>query len=229
MSSVNKTAKRRPTDELSPRRRRTRLARANQVREAAMTLVDEEGPESLTIQRLADKLDWAPGTLYRYFACKEALLMDLRMSLIEELTENLHKRLMGLTVRNMGQPDDVMTLAQLMETARFVTRVARNYEARARLMLMPMVEESPEDGDTLLGVDMARGLLESAQASGALHPGDSLDRARLLGLAMRGVLVDVNRTGEEKSELVRKMVGSLLGGWGANAQALEQATALTSR
>lgn len=57
----------------SPARTRPRLNR-ERVLAAAVALADREGPEALTVRRLADDLQVHPTSLYNHVASKEAIL-----------------------------------------------------------------------------------------------------------------------------------------------------------
>ncbi|MDP1835409.1 MAG: helix-turn-helix domain-containing protein [Chlamydiales bacterium] len=58
---------------------------------AARKLLKTEGPEALTIRRLADALDYSPASLYEYFASKEHIVVALRQQIRLELLSQLHK------------------------------------------------------------------------------------------------------------------------------------------
>ncbi|MCA9555215.1 MAG: helix-turn-helix transcriptional regulator, partial [Myxococcales bacterium] len=56
-----------------------REARRQAIVDEALALVTEGGFEALTLQRLAGRLGYAVGALYRYFPSKEALLAALQV------------------------------------------------------------------------------------------------------------------------------------------------------
>ncbi len=59
------------------RRTKRRAERLKQVLDAAMAIIAEHGLEALTIARLAKRVDASVGGLYRYFASKEELLVQV--------------------------------------------------------------------------------------------------------------------------------------------------------
>ncbi|MFT7579966.1 MAG: AcrR family transcriptional regulator, partial [Myxococcota bacterium] len=59
------------------RRAQRRETRKQEMLDAAMGIVLDEGIEALTIARIAARLDAAVGALYRYFPGKEALIVGL--------------------------------------------------------------------------------------------------------------------------------------------------------
>jgi len=77
-----------PSGQLSERRRRRRQARRDEIVDAAMLLVQEHGIESLTLQALAERLDLAVGTLYRYVRSKDELISALQREVLDVLDAN---------------------------------------------------------------------------------------------------------------------------------------------
>src|SRR5215204_997252 len=70
------------------RRARNRLARHRSYLRAAQVIVARDGVEGLTMQRVADHLDCAVGTIYTYFPSKSALIAELQRTAIEKLTSS---------------------------------------------------------------------------------------------------------------------------------------------
>jgi AcrR family transcriptional regulator len=75
-----------------------RLSR-ERILDAALALVDRDGPSALSMRRIAQELDVWPMSLYRYFHDKDELLEALAETAVGEIT----------------QPDD---LAELLRRAR---------------------------------------------------------------------------------------------------------------
>ncbi len=67
---TNKTAE-------SPAQRRRSKTR-QEILEVAHTIIKEQGMEALTMRTLADKMDYTPAALYKYFHGKEDILEGLR-------------------------------------------------------------------------------------------------------------------------------------------------------
>jgi AcrR family transcriptional regulator len=59
------------------RKQRERDAKKNLIRQAAIDLFLSEGVENITIRRIAEKIEFAPATIYLYFKDKGDILMDL--------------------------------------------------------------------------------------------------------------------------------------------------------
>ena len=70
---------------LAPRARR-RAVRREEILDAAQALLQSEGPEGLTIAKLAGALDYTVGAVYRYFPGKAAILADVELRLTRART-----------------------------------------------------------------------------------------------------------------------------------------------
>ena len=57
----------------SPRERRQARTR-QEILEAALSLIDEEGPDRLTLRALARRVDYSPAGLYEYFDSKDEII-----------------------------------------------------------------------------------------------------------------------------------------------------------
>ena len=73
------------TDEtLTPAERRRRKVR-DAIIEAAEAIFAEEGESGLSMRRIAERIDYSPAALYKYFDSKEALFREIRESFFERL------------------------------------------------------------------------------------------------------------------------------------------------
>src|SRR5512146_2510066 len=59
------------------------------ILDEAMRQVEEGGFGSLSINKLADAVDYTPGALYRYFPSKDVLLSQLIERVLEEVRRHL--------------------------------------------------------------------------------------------------------------------------------------------
>lgn len=66
---------------------RKRRARQEKMLTIALSIIEEDGLEALTIKRIADELDLVMGAIYRYFPGKSGLLTVLQMRALEHLSE----------------------------------------------------------------------------------------------------------------------------------------------
>ncbi len=83
-----------------PPKPRPRTRRASQVVEAARQVLEEEGPEALTMRRVADVLGIQAPSLYKHFANKSALEMALVADALVDIGEVTHAAI------HLGPADD---------------------------------------------------------------------------------------------------------------------------
>lgn len=214
------------------RRARNRLARHRSYLHAAQVIVARDGIEGLTMQRVADHLDCAVGTIYTYFPSKSALIAELQRTAIEKLTSSY--LLIRTDTDRLLEADEpsarVRSLARLVGMGRFWAATTETFPQEAQLMqaLMTTNEEvmSPEDGARVLPaatrhLELARALLEEAAATEAIVLDDSWARVVTWLAAVNGV-VQVSRLAPWDEELfdgVRlagRLNDELLRGWGAD-------------
>lgn len=74
------------------RRERQRAEQRAELLEAAHALVKEEGYEGLTIRKLANKVGYAPMSVYSYFEDKHAILMALAEDAFGILARRIERR-----------------------------------------------------------------------------------------------------------------------------------------
>ncbi len=94
--SVSEQSQSREQESSSPsltRREQKRQAKRNSMLDNAMAIIVEGGLESLTIARLAKRLDAAVGALYRYFPGKQALLVALEHRSLRQFSSILQEDL----------------------------------------------------------------------------------------------------------------------------------------
>ncbi|MGY6531254.1 TetR/AcrR family transcriptional regulator [Glycocaulis sp.] len=78
-------------DELSPAERRRRKVR-DAIVEAAEAIFAEEGEAGISMRRIAERIDYSPAALYKYFNSKEALFDEIR----EQFFERLYGRMVAV-------------------------------------------------------------------------------------------------------------------------------------
>lgn len=77
------------SEEKRSRREREKLRQRQEMLDAALDLFSEKGYHNVSMHEIADRAEFAIGTLYKFFKNKE----DLYKSLVIELAETFHKRL----------------------------------------------------------------------------------------------------------------------------------------
>lgn len=75
-------------DELSPAERR-RLKVRDAIIGAAEDIFAEDGEAGLSMRRIAERIDYSPAALYKYFDSKEALFQEIREGFFERLLNRM--------------------------------------------------------------------------------------------------------------------------------------------
>lgn len=223
-----------------------RDARTAHILDTALELLLRDGPEALSVQRLAAALGWSAGALYRYFDSKDALLVAIQAQNLVALGGFL-ERAWGLGERASGGLDERgASLLGLVLASRAYAGLPRWSPGRFRLLALSVGEprhwvEPASAGPVLEG---AAQLLEAvgvgiarAESAGALRASEGGRRARVLWLAVHGVASaqKFERFGSGAlwhEALLDDLLLALLVGWGAQealaSQVLERARGLES-
>ena len=197
----------------------------------AMVLVVEEGVEALTVQRLAEVLDYTPGALYRYFPSMGAVLVALQCRVVEEYFElflSAVDRCKRIAIER-ELPAAVSALARILVLAEVYREFARHRPAQYRLIALLLGDPRQLVEDDVAGpvvepmlrvLSLVARQIEEAASVGALRPGDSMGRALLLWSGLQGLLQlrKLERFAPETlafERLAAEMVRALLGAWGA--------------
>lgn len=226
--------------EESGRRARNRIARHRAFLDAALRIATEESLHALTMQRLADEVDAAVGTVYTYFPSKGALVAEVQREAVDRLTASYLLLRPRLEDRVADAPPEVTALVHLVGFARFMTESVTTLPQEQRLLQQLMHDADQlvptEEGARVLPsvmrlLDLARQRFEGAAATGALAAGDAMERTVVLAAALNGVL-QVDKLARwdpdllDGARLARHLVDDLLAGWGADRSALTAAHAL---
>ncbi len=70
---------------ITERREKEKSAMRNAILDAAMQLFVDEGYESVSIRRIAEKIEYSPSTIYLYFEDKDAIFYELHILGFNEL------------------------------------------------------------------------------------------------------------------------------------------------
>lgn len=214
----------------TPRERR-RAERIDTIKEEALALVIEDGIESFSVHRLADRLDLTVGALYRYFESVDHLLSAVQVDVLESfdvyfegLEEALGQKGPGTLQWVVNMTFGYMALSAL-EPVRF-RLIARFVSSLDPMLNDDAAASAVEPAMRLLG-RMAIAI-ERAQDAEELCPGDAFDRTVLMWSCMQGLmerrkltrlhtsLFDFGRMSEE-------LMATLLIGWGADSEQVWQA------
>ncbi len=222
--------------QMSPRRARKRQARIESILQAALDLATEDGLDRLTTHRLADRLDLVVGALYRYFPSKEALITALEVKAIREYGVELSKAWREAV--ELPLEGAVGALAPIVTLGVVYQRLMQ--EQPAHFHLINLVVANPKsvlplaEAEKVLGVmhslfmDLA-GPFDAAIEAGALAPGLGTERIILFWSSTMGVL-QVSKLGKhdptiQGDRLLDGILIGLLGGWGADRDAIREAIA----
>lgn len=227
------------------RRERNRLARHRSYLTAAMDIVGADGLEALTMQRVADELDCAVGTIYTYFPSKSALVAEVQRAAIETLTESyLIIRSDTDRLLTADEPSErVRLLTRAVGVGRFWASTTETHPQEAQLMqtMMTVHHEviTNEDAQRVLPaavrhLDLGRAVLDDAASGGALGPADAWERVVTWVSAINGV-VQLSRLRVHDEELLdgvrlaATLNLDLLRAWGADPDQLAKAAAHIDR
>lgn len=206
--------------------------------DAALELLVEHGYEALTLAKVAERVEYAVGAIYRYFASKDELLVAVQVRVLDQLFAEVQTAL--------------ATIDKNLQRAR---SISPRDAALLRLMAVPLVQESfaiekpayfamlsaqlttprilvPDNTSAapafqaLMRLNGAlAALLEEAAAKGALDAGNAPRRAVVLWASHQGILQlkKLARWGQAALAMEHMSIdaiGPLLVGWGADAAAV---------
>jgi AcrR family transcriptional regulator len=220
-------------DNLPPdRRQRRRAAKIETVVGTAMELVLRDGLDALTVSRLAQELDVAVGSLYRYFPSKEALVAVMQQRAIAAFTEFAEARL-----RTVDSSDEDAPLRRL-----WILGLSWWAFSEHEPTQWALIDASLSDRRPMLSDELAREvqvmlnamrtlgatLLREAVNAGVLSDGDPNRRFDTLLAAVYGVehLRKLDRVqGPERSstQLRGTLLTTLFIGFGADPDAVARA------
>jgi AcrR family transcriptional regulator len=226
------------------RRERSRDKKRRAILAAADELIAESGLAGVTMQGVADRLDWAVGTIYLYVESKAALIAALQGEAVSTLRASFE------TARPRW--DDELAAEELDEDLAALVRlcafggfwvsasvVFRDEFHLQRSLLAEPVSADPADHDAALAtirrlLEHPAGLLRAAADVGAIGPGDPAERAVLWLAALDGVLqlehvAPVDRHLFRSHHLGRRLTHDLLCGWGAERGDVDVAAAHVDR
>lgn len=210
--------------DLTPRQRR-RKKRLHHIKTEAMNMVIDRGVEDFSVNKLASRVDLTPGALYRYFDSRDAILAAVEIEVLQhfeayfEALEDHCREYSGLrkvVVLSLGY----VALADL-QPQRF--RLISEFVARPE----PILDDNLA-GDVVGPTLRSVGRFVTALDAAALDEGDALHRAALTWSSLQGFvnhrkLTRLPEVPLDPEELLIELLRTLLTGWGADREQLEQA------
>ena len=223
------------------RRARNRLARREQYLRAAMHIVSDDGVERLTMQRMADELDCAVGTIYTYFSSKDALLAELQRLALDRIIGSYRLLLARVEPELHERADDATeaALTRLLLGLRFWVSTAEVYPEESNLfraLTTRPTRMSSDEADRMLPsawqlFALAPTNVQGAIDAGAISPGNAGERMVTAAAALSGVLLldglahfDPELFGGRR--LALRLIDDLVRGWGADPERLAAAATL---
>jgi AcrR family transcriptional regulator len=220
--------------EHSERVSRKRQTRLRHIAREALALAGAEGSDSLTLQRLADRLDYTPGALYRYFASKEALIAELQRVVLAWLGQRTEETTAAALEACPDLDPGRRALVGILATARAFEAFAHDAPVEFGLLSMhlgdpeyrlpdPEAERVYAAASRLLAGLADR--LEAAAEAGALRPGRGDERALALWASLQGAVQTrkLARSADgqiDPQRVSRALLTALLIGWGSDAETL---------
>lgn len=219
----------------SPRIHRKRQQRLQEIQTTALELVLEEGLDGLTMQKLATKLDYAVGALYRYFKSKDALLAALQRQVLQDFTAVFQAATQFCQQELAPETPAVRDLSQLYLAADIYAQLRQQSPTRFHLLhemiMNPQNLLSLQDGLLMMPVALPllrhiQGLFEQASQSQALSmgfgSGAAQERSLLFWSSLQGLLPLRKLLryvpGYDFERLYAELLETLFTAWGAESE-----------
>lgn len=230
------------SDPRAARQARERQTRVTAILDTALELAVAGGIESVTTTRLAERLGYTVGALYRYWPSIDGLLAALHQHTAELFYRSFFEAFGPLRARLRGEPN-VVALAEVLLLPSLYARVAaahpRHFEFVAQLVTRRW---RFIDGNALLeasAVALPRiaevvGIMRGAATARALRPGDAVVRTMTLWVSVHaalalGPLAERHPQLLDPSAIAREATHALLLGWGAAQRTLAAAERTVAR
>ena len=222
-------------DVLRGRRRRAILT-------TALDILTAEGPDGLTMQRIADTLECGVATIYRLFPSKDALIGELQLDALAVLGASWEQGLAHLdaTLEAQAVDEPARALARALAAGWFWAvaeqRFAHEVEMSRRVVVDRATVVPPEQATRILAAcielfDRGRSCIDAAAAAGALDAGDAAERAVVMISTIFGIAVTAGAARwdlevMDRDRLARGAVADQLVAWGADRSAVDAAAAV---
>lgn len=226
------------------RRERHHQERRQQYLHTAMAIVADHGVERLTMQRMADDLDCAVGTIYTYFDSKDALLAELQRLATHRIIGSYRLLVARIETDLVAQdldPADA-ALTRLLLGMRFWVATAEIYPDESQLFRSLFTWRSRMAQDQAAQAlpsawelfALASASVQDAIDTAAISPGNAGQRLVTAVAALGGVLLLSGLSSHDPDlfagpSLAHTLIGDLLRGWGADAHRLAAAGELADR
>ncbi|HEX8952704.1 MAG TPA: TetR/AcrR family transcriptional regulator [Polyangia bacterium] len=207
------------------------------ILDEAMRQVEEGGFGALSINKLAEAVDYTPGALYRYFGSKDALLSALIERVLGEVRDDLGRAQARLPAR-------AAPLVHVLALADGYRAFARREPHRFGLLAMSLAEPrillrehaaaQPVMTMLLSAIQPLADALAAAAHAGQLAAGNASERTICVLAFLQGVLPLRKRSRHvprvlDVDRLTVEGMRALLVGWGARPRVVDAAVAEVAR
>lgn len=207
------------------------------ILDEAMRQVEENGFGALSVNKLADAVDYTPGALYRYFGSKDALLAALIGRVLAEVREDLARAEARLPAK---APPLAHVVALVDGYRAFARREPHRFGllamslAEPRILLRAEAAARPVMATLMAALQPLAEALAAAARAGQLAAGDAAERTVLVFAFLQGVLPLRKRSRHapkmlDVDRLALEGTRTLLVGFGAPARAVDAAIAQVAR
>ncbi|MCR3749912.1 TetR/AcrR family transcriptional regulator [Lentzea californiensis] len=199
---------------ISTRRARERANTHERIIEAALHVLETEGPAALTIRRIAGDVEYSAPVVYQHFANKEALVL--------ELVAHGH-RLMLTRFLEAAQEADVDL--RMRRAASEYVRFAGEHPHLYQVMNAPAIDADERGRVAQPAVDALKELLNTWSARHDVVLADLDEACETLWGTMHGIasLGYLSNVGNDRARrLAEQALHAILLGWRAEASANDQ-------
>lgn len=200
------------------RRQRNRARKHNAYLDHALAIVTEGGLDALTMPGLAERSDTAVGSLYRYFAGKEAIVAELQLRAVRAFVTHLLGEVGALHGMNAVQK-------VAGSWASFRTVHPAQFGLADRILSDPRtLLDDAQDAEVADALEPALACVHTAitgaQDAGILTNGDATLRTHGLWAAMHGAehfRKRQARSGVNADTLRNSLISAIFAGWGLSS------------
>lgn len=222
------------------REQQQRQAKVDNILAGALDLAVQEGIDAVTTTRLAAKLGYTVGALYRYWPSIDALLAALHQHTAELFYSEFFSSLPALRARLAGGKPKTVALAELLLLPRCYARIAQSHPKHFELVNQLLTRRwafldraAMRQVNALILPRIAEIIAITATAAerGALEPGDAALRTTSLWLAVHASLslaplAERHPGLFEVDRITNETAYTFVRGWGASPKEIAGALAL---
>ena len=203
---------------VTERRAREKEALRQSILDAASELVVEQGHQNLSIRKIAEKIEYAPSTIYLYFEDKYEILASICIDVFEQLSDRLEEL-------RKTEPDPLQMLRRGLRC--YIEFGLANPSHYMVTFLTPWPDLPPEHPAAAMGTDTAgaraydylRQAIQRGIDAGQIRAGDANMLAQATWLAVHGLTSGIICMGQdphfpwvERETLIAGQLDLLIGG-----------------